>query len=296
MFDERRRGFGIDRSHPLKPLLTETSSDMSGKNITPTNIKVNVTNNGNSSSRTGGLLNSSQKNGQPSLKPVNNTATYNRPKRGDNIKQHSFAGMTANTTNKGRLMQATRTASNNSFRNEKFSSKEYLFNFDGMDSLDNETFPAELESVSMDNILANRTFTVGDHNNNCKENNKNIRKIEDKRELTTSVNMNEHVYSTGAAAHNNDSKKRDNDRGTGIKLNPIVVKKSPRVLCSKLNKTNAESSPRSTNNNQLKSSNKFQSPALTQKCKSPNSKIVSAPVLKDSIKVISISIQIRENQ
>lgn len=165
MFDERRRGVGIDRSHPLKPITTTTTSTATTKTTTQ----------------------------QP--------ATTKRLAGGANATRRTV--ITNNTTK-----TLTTVRSNNNNHQSSNGSNGNLFNdtFDDVDNLDNETFPKEFSSLSLDNTRVMGSHIIGDRFYNNDNNNEGEMDVLD---ATITIS------------------KRVSPKTNGIKLNPVIMKKSP---------------------------------------------------------------------
>uniref|UniRef100_A0A1I8P3D8 Uncharacterized protein n=1 Tax=Stomoxys calcitrans TaxID=35570 RepID=A0A1I8P3D8_STOCA len=152
---EQRRGVGIDRSHPLKPITTTTTTTT--KTIT------------------------------------NQPATMRR-----------MAGGANTMTTSRRTLVTTKQSSTSLMRNSHsnpntFSSNGNLFgeDLDEVDNLESETFPKEFSSLSLDNARVMGPL-VSDNNNNSRSSN-----------------------GRSPASTN------------GIRLNPVITKKSPSTTASR---------------------------------------------------------------
>ncbi|XP_005188191.1 mucin-2 isoform X3 [Musca domestica] len=160
---EQRRGVGIDRSHPLKPITTTTTTTTITK--TQQNPARRLTGGGNATT----------------------TATRR----------------TVVTTTRQNTTSTLKSSHSNS---SPFASNGNLFGdeLDSMDNLDSETLPKGFSSLSLDNTRVMGP-PVSDGNNNSRSSNGIRRDVMD-----TTVTLGRKPTTTN-----------------GIKLNPVITKKSP---------------------------------------------------------------------
>ncbi|XP_065360433.1 uncharacterized protein LOC135954268 [Calliphora vicina] len=133
MFDDRRRGVGIDRSHPLRPIVTTTTS---------TTVTTKT---------------SSQQ-----------SPTNRRLVGGANVTRRPVI---ANTTLMKNTTSTTRSSVN--INNTVHNGNKNVFNtkLDELDSHDNETFPKEFSSLSLNNthVMGSQVTGDRDFDNNINE-------------------------------------------------------------------------------------------------------------------------------
>uniref|UniRef100_A0A1A9ZN53 C2HC/C3H-type domain-containing protein n=1 Tax=Glossina pallidipes TaxID=7398 RepID=A0A1A9ZN53_GLOPL len=143
MFDDRRRGAGIDRSHPLKPITTTTT-----------------TRNVDSSSSTSSAMKSIQ----------NGKRTFNSTRRKslNNSNNNNNNNLNSNCTSSPSQLKKKSIAMTKSYGALTNSNAFVMQDFDDMDKLENETFPKEFSSMSLDNnrVSSNSQALGGDRNNN----------------------------------------------------------------------------------------------------------------------------------
>lgn len=179
MFDDRRRGVGIDRSHPLRPIMTTTST-------TSTTV----------TSRT-----STQ---QPATTKRLTGGTTTNVTRRQILSNNTSLQSTVSST---RSVLSVTNGNSDIFNN----------NLDELDSIDNETFPKEFSSLSLNDthVMGSRVDSTSDlDNNNSNDNDE------------TSSFGNTVVIS-----------KKSIPKTNGIKLNPVITKKSPTTSTNSLQKT-----------------------------------------------------------
>ncbi|XP_075151559.1 uncharacterized protein LOC142225634 isoform X2 [Haematobia irritans] len=161
---EQRRGVGIDRSHPLKPIASTTS-----------------------------------------------TMTRTTTQQNGSVKR--FPGGTNTMTTSRRTVintkQTSTTMKNSHSHPNTFSSNGNLFgeDLDEVDNLESETFPKEFSSLSLDNTRVMGPI-VSDNNNNSRSTNGIRKDIMD-----TTITMG----------------KKSPTSTNGIRLNPVITKKSPSI-------------------------------------------------------------------
>lgn len=163
MFDDRRRGVGIDRSHPLRPILASSS---------PTNLRASNT----------------TQQGAFNKRLVGRSNVVERPEFNNNsIKNTSYTHLKNNlSVSNGNI---------NLFQS----------NFDELDSIDNETFPKEFSSLSLNSTH----HVIGSHDT-------------DDLDLK---NKNSKAYSS--LEDTIIMKRTTGSKMNSIKLNPVITKKSP---------------------------------------------------------------------
>ncbi|XP_037827958.1 bromodomain-containing protein DDB_G0270170 isoform X1 [Lucilia sericata] len=166
MFDDRRRGVGIDRSHPLRPIATSTTSSLTTRNLTQ----------------------------QP--------ATNKRPVGGANVSRRVITNST--------LMQSTTSSTYGEKNVSNGNSNIFNNNLDELDNIDNETFPKEFSSLSLNN-----THIMGSH-------------VASDRDFDNNSNEENNVLGGTVVIS-----KRTNPTTNGIKLNPVITKKSPITTATK---------------------------------------------------------------
>uniref|UniRef100_A0A1A9VLJ7 C2HC/C3H-type domain-containing protein n=1 Tax=Glossina austeni TaxID=7395 RepID=A0A1A9VLJ7_GLOAU len=146
MFDDRRRGAGIDRSHPLKPITTTTTTR-------------NVDTNNSSSSSTSSAMKSIQ-NGKP-------TFNSTRRKSLSNSNNNNNNNLSSNTTSSPSQLKKKSIVMTKSYGALTNANAFVMQDFDDVDNLDNETFPKEFSSMSLDNSrVSSNSQALGDRNNN----------------------------------------------------------------------------------------------------------------------------------
>uniref|UniRef100_A0A240SWF0 C2HC/C3H-type domain-containing protein n=1 Tax=Glossina brevipalpis TaxID=37001 RepID=A0A240SWF0_9MUSC len=148
MFDDRRRGAGIDRSHPLKPITTTTTTTTTTTSSSGTSSSMKATQNGKRTVQYSVRKKSLSSNNNDNLNSNRTTSSSNQLKKKSVAMTKSHGALT-NT---------------NAFA---------MQDFDDMDNLENETFPKEFSSMSLDNnrISQNNQILGGDRNNNSLERN-----------------------------------------------------------------------------------------------------------------------------
>ncbi|XP_065354293.1 uncharacterized protein LOC135948780 [Calliphora vicina] len=168
MFDDRRRGVGIDRSHPLRPIVTTTTS---------TTVTTKT---------------SSQQ-----------SPTNRRLVGGANVTRRPVI---ANSTLMKNTTSTTRSSVN--INNTVHNGNRNVFNnnLDELDSLDNETFPKEFSSLSLNNTHVMGSQVTGD------------------RDFDNNINEECGVLGGTIVITKRTSPKTQTN---GIKLNPVITKKSP---------------------------------------------------------------------
>ncbi|KAL9900904.1 uncharacterized protein ACN427_007884 isoform 1-T8 [Glossina fuscipes fuscipes] len=149
MFDDRRRGAGIDRSHPLKPITTTTTTTR------------NVDTNNSSSSSTSSAMKSIQ-NGKRTFNSIRRKSLNNSNNNNNNLNSSCTSSSSPNQLKKKSIAM---TKSYGALTN---SSAFAMQDFDDMDNLENETFPKEFSSMSLNNnrVGQNSQALGGDRNNN----------------------------------------------------------------------------------------------------------------------------------
>ena len=176
MFDDRRRGVGIDRSHPLRPIMSSTNS-------------TSVT----------------------SRASIQQTSTNSRLTGGANVTRRTTV---ANSTLKKSQTATTQNSLNNSYCTNNGAGNGNVFNnnLDELDNLDNETFPKEFSSLSLNDthIMGSRITADRDINDNSND---------------------ESSILGGTIVIN----KKPSPKTNGIKLNPVITKKSPTATTAKSN-------------------------------------------------------------
>lgn len=164
MFDDRRRGVGIDRSHPLRPIITSTTlTTEAARNTTPQQASNKRLVGGTSVARQPGLMNSSS---------VKSTTLTSRSIVNN---KHSISNGNINV-----------------FQN----------NFDELDNIDNETFPKEFSSLSLNNTHVMGSYVLND---------RDLENNEESGVLNSTI-----VIS-----------KKTSPKTNGIQLKPVITKKSP---------------------------------------------------------------------
>lgn len=177
MFDDRRRGVGIDRSHPLRPIMSSTNS---------TSVTARTS--------------------------IQQTSTNSRLTGGANVSKRPTV---ANSILKKSQTATTQISLNNSYcTNNKDADNGNVFNndLDELDNLDNETFPKEFSSLSLNDthIMGSRIIADRDINENSND---------------------ESSILGGTIVIN----KKPSPKTNGIKLNPVITKKSPTATTAKAN-------------------------------------------------------------
>ncbi|XP_073819059.1 uncharacterized protein isoform X2 [Musca autumnalis] len=162
---EQRRGVGIDRSHPLKPITTTTTTT---------------------------TINKTQQNPQ------------------NPVRRLTGGGNPATTTTRRNVVTTKQNISSTlkNSHSSPFSSNGNLFGdeLDAVDNLESETFPNEFSSLSLDNTRVMGP-AVSDGNNNSRSSNGIRKDIMD-----TTITL---------------GRKSTTTKTNGIKLNPVITKKSP---------------------------------------------------------------------
>uniref|UniRef100_A0A1B0BPL9 C2HC/C3H-type domain-containing protein n=1 Tax=Glossina palpalis gambiensis TaxID=67801 RepID=A0A1B0BPL9_9MUSC len=149
MFDDRRRGAGIDRSYPLKPITTTTTTTR------------NVDTNNSSSSSTSSAMKSIQ-NGKRTFNSIRRKSLNNSNNNNNNLNSSCTSSSSPNQLKKKSIAM---TKSYGALTNSSAFAKQ---DFDDMDNLENETFPKEFSSMSLNNnrVGQNSQALGGDRNNN----------------------------------------------------------------------------------------------------------------------------------
>lgn len=191
MFDDRRRGAGIDRSHPLRPIVSSTNT-------------ASVT-------------------AKTSTQP---TSTNSRHTVGANISKRPM--VTSTTLRKNHTSISHNSLNNNHFSASNGSVNVFNNNLDELDNLENETFPKEFSSLSL-----NDTHIMGS-------------RIAADRELNDNGNEENRILG-GTIVIN----KKLSPKTNGIKLNPVITKKSPTTTTTTTTKTNVQSNRTVSNGNKL---------------------------------------------
>lgn len=147
MFDDRRRGAGIDRSHPLKPITTTT---------TTRNVDINNTSSNSTSSAMKSIQNGKRTFNSTRRKSLNNSNNNNNN------------NLNSNCTSSPSQLKKKSVAMTKSYGALANSNAFVMQDFDDMDNLENETFPKEFSSMSLDNnrVSSNSQALGGDRNNN----------------------------------------------------------------------------------------------------------------------------------
>ncbi|KAI8123149.1 Zinc finger C2HC domain-containing protein 1C [Lucilia cuprina] len=192
MFDDRRRGVGIDRSHPLRPIATSpTSTSLTTRNVTQ----------------------------QP--------GSNKRPVGGANVSRRVIKNST--------LMQSTTSSTYSDKNVSNGNNNIFNNNLDELDNIDNETFPKEFSSLSLNN-----THTMGS-------------RVTDDRDFDNNSNEENDILGGTVVIS-----KRTSPTSNGIKLNPVITKKSPISTATKTTSRTPSTSSRAstlfkTTTNSLKS-------------------------------------------